>query len=66
MNWKLLFLWQTQPKSDDALRVTLLNQYPHGSGNNYFKGNITVVHILILPSVRDRKPVGSFEPFFVY
>lgn len=55
-----------QPKSDDALRMTLLNQHPHQSGNDDFKSNVTVVHILILPTVRDRKPVGSFEPFFVY
>lgn len=47
-----------QPKSDDAVRMMLLNQYPRWSGNNYFASNITVLHILTLPSVRDRKPVG--------
>jgi len=55
-----------QPKSDDALRMMLFHQHPHQPGNSCFKSNIGVVHTLLLPSVRVRKPVGSFEPFFVY
>lgn len=42
-----------------------LNQYPHLYANNCFKSNITEVHIIILPGVRDKNLVGSSESFFI-
>lgn len=40
----------------------LLDQSPHQSGNCYFQSKLAAIHMLILPGVKNRKPVGSSDP----